>query len=230
VSGFALFLQETPSANITSLIAQTGPVAKVILILLLGFSVISWAIIYVKWQTFNEAKEQGDKFLRAFRKVRSLPELNTAIENFPVNPLRTIFEIGFQEMATQAGNHSGGIRNLRSLERALQISASEQLSVLEQKMSWLATTGSVTPFIGLLGTVWGIMGAFLSLGSSGAASLRVVGPGIAEALVATAAGLFAAIPAVIAYNYFLSRINEFGKAMDIFALEFLNAAERNSPN
>ncbi|OFV98459.1 MAG: protein TolQ [Acidobacteria bacterium RIFCSPLOWO2_12_FULL_54_10] len=211
-----------------SLIAQTGPAAKIVLLILLSFSVISWAIIYVKWQTFKEAKEQGDKFLRAFRKSRSLPELNTAIENFPINPLRAIFEAGFREMAAQAGNPGGGVKNIRSLERALQIAASEQLSVLEQKLSWLATTGSVTPFIGLFGTVWGIMGAFLSLGSSGAASLRVVGPGIAEALVATAAGLFAAIPAVIAYNYFLSRIKEFGKIMDSFALEFLNAAERNS--
>ena len=105
--------------------------------------------------------------------------------------------------------------------------SSQQLSVLEQNLSWLATTGAVTPFIGLFGTVWGIMDAFLGLGSAGAASLRVVGPGIAEALIATAAGLFAAVPAVIAYNHFLGQIKEFGRGMDNFSLEFLNVAERN---
>jgi biopolymer transport protein TolQ len=109
----------------------------------------------------------------------------------------------------------------------LQIASAQQVSELEQHLNWLATTGSITPFIGLFGTVWGIMDAFVGLGSAGAASLRVVGPGIAEALVATAAGLFVAVPAVIGYNHFLTKVREAAKGLDTFSLEFLNAAERN---
>ncbi|MBI4465024.1 MAG: MotA/TolQ/ExbB proton channel family protein [Acidobacteria bacterium] len=138
-----------------------------------------------------------------------------------------MFEAGYKELCEQVGNPGGPIRNPNALVRSLQIASSEQLSELERHLSWLATTAGVTPFIGLFGTVWGIMDAFLGLGSAGAASLRVVGPGIAEALVATAAGLFAAIPALIAYNYFLSRIRGFAKVLDNFSLEFLNAVERN---
>jgi len=166
-------------------------------------------------------------FLRAFRKARRLTEMNVVAENFPTHPLKAIFDAGYREVVAQVGNPGGPIRNPASLGRALQIASSDQLTRLERNLSWLATTGAVTPFIGLFGTVWGIMDAFLGLGSAGAASLRAVGPGIAEALVTTAAGLFVAIPAVIAYNQFLSRIREMGNLMDNFSLEFLNAAERS---
>ncbi|MBI3894459.1 MAG: MotA/TolQ/ExbB proton channel family protein [Acidobacteria bacterium] len=227
VTQVAFFLQEIPKTDVTSLIAQTGPVAKVVLLILLGFSIFSWAVIYTKWRRFKLLRAQEEQFLRAFRKARKLSELNVVIENFPPHPLRAVFEAGYRELFAQVGNPGGPAKNPKALERALQIASSQQLSLLEQNVNWLATTGSVTPFIGLFGTVWGIMDAFLGLGSAGAASLRAVGPGIAEALIATAAGLFAAIPAVIAYNHFLSRIREFGKGMDNFSLEFLNAAERN---
>jgi len=149
------------------------------------------------------------------------------IENFPPHPLKAIFDAGSKEINDQIGNPGGPLKNPEALGRALQIASSQQLTRLEQNLSWLATTGAVTPFIGLFGTVWGIMDAFLGLGSAGAASLRAVGPGIAEALVTTAAGLFVAIPAVIAYNQFLSRIREMGNLMDNFSLEFRNAAERD---
>jgi len=212
--------------DVTSLLAQTGLVAKIVLVVLLLFSIFSWAIIYVKWKRFKMLRAQSGQFLRAFRKARKLSELNVVLENFPPHPLRAVFEAGYQEVVAQVGNPGGAIRNPNAVARALQIACSRQISELEQNLSWLATTGAVTPFIGLFGTVWGIMNAFLGLGAAGAASLRAVGPGIAEALVATAAGLFVAIPAVIAYNHFLSRIRETGTQLDSFSLEFLNAAER----
>ena len=220
---FAVLLQ----GSIPDLIAQTGVVAKIVLVILLCFSIFSWAIIYGKWRQFKILRAQSEQFGRAFRKARNLSDLNMIAENFPPHPLKAIFEAGYKEVCDQVGNPVGPIKNPNALARALQIASSQQLSELEQNLSWLATTGAVTPFIGLLGTVWGIMNAFLALGSAGAVSLRAVGPGVAEALVATAAGLFVAIPAVIAYNQFLSTIKELGTRMDSFSLEFLNAAERN---
>lgn len=213
--------------TVGNLIAQTGLVARIVLLLLLFFSVFSWAIIYAKWRRFKVLRNEGEKFVRAFRRARRLAEMNVMAENFGAHPLKAIFEAGFKEVNDQAGNPGGPLKNPNALGRALQIASSDQLSRLERHLSWLATTGAVAPFIGLFGTVWGIMDAFLSLGSAGAASLRAVGPGIAEALVTTAAGLFVAIPAVIAYNQFLSKVRELGNMMDNFSLEFLNAAERS---
>ena len=222
-----IFLQISAPPQITNLIAQTGIVAKVVLLILLCFSIFSWAIIYVKWKQFKQLNQQGEQFMRAFRKARKVSDLNVILENFPPHPIKAMFEAGYKELYEQVGNPGGPLRNPNAIVRSLQIASSQQLSELERYLSWLATTGSVAPFIGLFGTVWGIMDAFLGLGSTGAASLRVVAPGIAEALVATAGGLFAAIPAVIAYNQFLSRIREFAKVLDNFSLEFLNVAERN---
>ncbi|MBI4463725.1 MAG: protein TolQ [Acidobacteria bacterium] len=226
VNGIASILQFEVQGNVTDLIAQTGPVAKLVLLILLCFSVFSWAIIYAKWKRFRQMRAQEQQFLRAFRKVRKLSELNVIIENFPPHPLKTIFEAGYRELVDQVGNPGGPVKNSNALLRALQISSSQELSQLEENLNWLATTGSVTPFIGLFGTVWGVMDAFLGLGA-GAASLRAVGPGIAEALIATAAGLFVAVPAVIAYNHFLNQVRRMAARMDNFSLEFLNAAERN---
>lgn len=224
---FALLLPSFLQSDIPNLIAQTGLVARIVLVVLLCFSIFSWAIIYAKWRQFKILRVQSDQFIRAFRRTRKLSDLNVLAENFPPHPLKAIFEAGYKEVCEQVGNPGGPLKNPNALTRALQIASSQQLSELEQNLSWLATTGAVTPFIGLFGTVWGIMDAFLGLGAAGAASLRAVGPGIAEALVATAAGLFVAIPAVIAYNQFLTKIRELGTRMDNFSLEFLNAAERN---
>lgn len=211
--------------SVLDLLVQTGPVAKVVLLLLLAFSILSWAIIYVKWKRLNQLRTQSEQFLRTFRKAHRLSDFNIAMENFPPHPLKAVFESGYREVCAQVGNPGGPVHNPAAVTRALQIASSQQLSQLEQNLSWLATTGAVSPFVGLFGTVWGIMDAFLGLGS-GAASLRAVGPGIAEALITTAAGLFVAIPAVIAYNQFLSKVRELGVSMDNFSLEFLNAAER----
>ena len=227
MSNLAFFLQQEVRGNVVDLIVQTGPVAKIVLLVLLGFSVFSWAIIYIKWRRLRQMHAQEEGFLRAFRKARKLSELNVILENFPPHPLKTLFEAGYRELCDQVGNPGGPVKNPNALTRALQISSSQQLSQLEENLSWLATTGAITPFIGLFGTVWGIMDAFLGLGAAGAASLRAVGPGVAEALVATAAGLFVAVPAVIAYNQFLSKIRAMATRMDNFSLEFLNAAERN---
>jgi len=226
MSEIAFFLQAEAQGSITDLVVQTGLAGRIVLLVLLGFSVLSWAIIYVKWRRFRQLRAQSEKFLRAFRKARRLSEFNVLIENFPPHPLKALFEAGYQEVCAQVGNPGGPVRNPAAVTRALQIASSQQLSDLEQNLNWLATTGAVTPFIGLFGTVWGIMDAFIGLGSAGAARLRAVCPGIAEALIATAAGLFVAVPAVIAYNQFLSKVRELGVRMDSFSLEFLNAAER----
>ena len=226
MNGLAFFLQSEVQGSVTDLVAQTGLVAKLVLLVLLCFSIFSWAIVYAKWKWFRRLQAQEEQFLRAFRKARKFSELNVIIENFPPHPLRAIFEAGYQELVDQVGNPGSPVKNPNALLRALQIASSQQLSLLEENLNWLATTGSVTPFIGLFGTVWGVMNAFLGLGS-GAASLRAVGPGIAEALVATAAGLFVAVPAVIAYNQFLSQVRRMASRMDNFCLELLNAVERN---
>lgn len=235
VNLFFFFLQtEIPSeaaapiqGSVFDLLVQTGPVAKFVLLVLLGFSVLSWAIIYVKWQRFGSLRTQGEKFLSAFRKARTMADFNVLLDNFPPHPLKAVFEAGFHEAMSQSKDTGGPVRNPASVTRALQIAAAQQLSELEQNLNWLATAGAVAPFVGLFGTVWGIMGAFLGLGNAGAASIRAVGPGIAEALITTAAGLFVAVPAVIAYNQFLNRVREMGVRLDNFSLEFLNAVDRS---
>lgn len=213
--------------SIFDLLMQSGPVGLLVLALLLAASVFSWAIIYVKWRRFGRLREQGEKFLSAFRKARTMADFNVLLDNFPAHPLKSVFEAGFHEAMAQSRDGAGPIKNPTSVTRALQIASAQQLSEMEENLSWLATVGAVSPFVGLFGTVWGIMGAFIGLGTAGAASIRAVGPGIAEALIATAAGLFVAIPAVIAYNQFLGRVREMGVRLDNFSLEFLNAVDRS---
>lgn len=209
--------------EIVNLVSQSGLVAKVVLLILLGFSILSWAIILSKWSALKRARAQSGRFLRAFRKASRLQDVSAVAEQFKPSPLVAVFEGGFEELRRQ-----GGVaRNTTSVQRAMQIAASEELSRNESRLTWLATTGSVAPFVGLFGTVWGIIDAFHGLGTAGAATLRAVAPGVSEALITTAAGLFAAIPAVIAYNQFTQTMREFGARMDDFALEFLNVVERD---
>lgn len=217
--------------EVVGLIMRTGWVAKGVLLVLLVFSIFSWAVIFAKWQRFGRARRQSQRFVRAFRKSQRLAELDAICEKFRPSPLVELFTAGYDEIRLQLGPSNphateSKLTNLAGVQRALQVAASEQLSGMERMLSWLATTGAVTPFIGLFGTVWGIMDAFHGLGTAGAASLRAVAPGISEALVTTAAGLFVAVPAVIAYNHFLHLLRDFGARMDNFALEFLNVAER----
>jgi len=215
--------------NIFRLITDASFVVQMVLLVLLFFSVFSWAIIFFKRRTIKTASAQSQKFLRAFRRSKNLSEVNEAARKYQGSPLAALFQSGFKEMAhvsRPSPQNSPNNTKLESLSRVLTKASNAEISRLEKLMSFLATTGSVTPFIGLFGTVWGIMDAFQRIGIVRSASLVTVAPGIAEALIATAFGLFAAIPAVIAYNYFLHRIKELITEMEDFSLEFLNIAER----
>ena len=210
------------ASEVGSLIAQSGPVAKIVLLILLLFSVLSWSIILSKWSKFRRMRTQSGRFLRAFRKANGrLQDVSAVSEQFKPSPLVSVFEGGYDEFRRQ-----GGARNIAALQRATQIASSEEMTQMESRLPWLATTGAVTPFVGLFGTVWGIIDAFQGLGNAGAATLRAVAPGISEALNTTAAGLFTAIPAVIAYNQYMQQLREFGARMDDFGLELLNTVER----
>lgn len=199
--------------------------ANVVLAILLAASLLSWTIILAKWTQFRGARSANAAFLRAFRKAPGLDAVAVAVEQFRAAPLSAVFDFGYHEVARQT-QKVGTVSNKIALERSLQLGLSEELARLERNMSWLATTATTAPFIGLFGTVLGIIDAFQGLGAAGSASLRAVAPGISEALIATAAGLFAAIPAAIAYNQFGHRIKELTARMDDFILEFLNTTER----
>ncbi len=219
---YCSLLASVIGGEISSLIETSGLVAKTVLVILLVFSVASWAIIFSKWGLFRRARVQSNRFIRAFRKSDRLQDVAAVAEQFKPSPLIAVFEGAYEELRKQAPYP---IR-MAALQRATQIAASEELTRLESRLPWLATTGVVAPFIGLFGTVWGIIDAFHGLGTAGAATLRAVAPGVSEALITTAAGLFAAIPAVIAYNMFTQHIREFGARMDDFSLELMNEIER----
>ena len=217
--------------ELVQLLGETGLVAQIVLVVLLIFSVVSWAVIFKKYSSFKRARLASAKFLGVFRQSKKLSEIKAAAESLRESPLVDVFLSGYREIEGQVvyteNPGKPHIRSLTSVQRALQIAASAELTAREQWLSFLATTGGITPFVGLFGTVWGIIDAFHGLANATTASLHSVAPGISEALITTAAGLFAAIPAVIAYNYFLQRIKEFGTMMDDFSLEFLNITERN---
>jgi biopolymer transport protein TolQ len=211
--------------EIVDLVRETGIVAQAVLLVLLAFSVVSWAIILSKWSVLQRARIQSGRFLRAFRRAQRLQDIAVVANQFRPSPLVGVFESGFREFERQVGS-SGTLRNPLAVQRAMQIASSEEMTRFERNIPWLAITGAVTPFIGLFGTVWGIIDAFHGLGTSGAATLRAVAPGISEALITTAAGLVAAIPAVIAYNLIGGSIRDFAARCDDFSLEMLNAVER----
>jgi biopolymer transport protein TolQ len=224
------FTQDFYQGEVWQLLTNTGPVARGVLLILLAFSILSWAIILRKFRTFRAAQRESVEFLKVFRQSKKLSEIRAFCRTLKESPLPEVFQSGYREIESQASmTENPGkprIRSLEAVRRALQIGASSELGRLEQWLVWLATTGAVTPFVGLFGTVWGIIDAFHGLATAGTASLHSVAPGIAEALITTAAGLFAAIPAVIAYNIFLQRIKVFAAQLDDFALEFLNMTER----
>jgi biopolymer transport protein TolQ len=219
----ALLLQQY---SLWDMISQAKALPQIVLLILLMFSLLSWAIIFAKWRSFGRTRNTNHRFLRAFRKAHNLQAVAVAAEQFRPCPLAAIFDFGYEEVMRQVKS-KGSVANLAALERTLQLGISEEVAKLERNMSWLATTASVTPFIGLFGTVWGIIDAFQGLGTAGTASLRAVAPGISEALVTTAMGLAAAIPAAIFYNYYGHVIREIGARMEDFAVEFLNASERS---
>ena len=219
---FPSLLAAAIGGEISGLIENSGPVAKTVLVILLLFSLASWAIIFSKWGLLRRARVQSNRFMRMFRKSERLNDVAAVVEQFRPSPLVAVFEGAYNELRKQA---SYPLR-MAALQRATQIASSEELTRLESRLPWLATTGAVTPFIGLFGTVWGIIDAFHGLGTAGSATLRAVAPGVSEALITTAAGLFAAIPAVVAYNMFTQHIREFGARMDDFSLELINEVER----
>ena len=213
--------------EIVDLVLQTGPVAKTVLFILIAFSVLSWAVILSKWRVISRARGQSGRFVRAFRKAQRLQDVASVADQFKPSPLVGVFEGAVDEYKRQMGT-TGTIHNVLSIQRAMQIASSESITRLERNLPWLAITGAVTPFVGLFGTVWGIIDAFHGLGTAGAATLRAVAPGISEALITTAAGLAAAIPAVIAYNLIIGSIRELASRNDDFAMEMLNLFERQS--
>ena len=218
-----LFLQ----LSVWDLVQSSGLVAKSVMVILAVFSMLSWAVIFSKWNVFRQARNANRSFLRAFRKATGLEAVSVASEQFRSSPLVAVFDFGYGEVERQM-KARGNVTNKLSLERSLQLGMSEEVTKLERNMNLLATTATVSPFIGLFGTVWGIIDAFHGLGDAGAATLRAVAPGISEALITTAAGLFTAIPAVIAYNQFTHSLREFGARMDDFSLELLNLIERTT--
>ncbi|MCL1925819.1 MAG: protein TolQ [Syntrophorhabdaceae bacterium] len=208
-----------------------GPIVKLILLILIVFSVVSWAVIFMKIKMFSGINRIHDDFARAFAEGKGLPALYERAQKGSRAPMTEVFRAGYIEL-TRINRERGempppGSRfPTENVTRAMNKAAYEQIGTLEEFLPFLATTGSAAPFIGLFGTVWGIMNAFSGIASSGSATLATVAPGIAEALVATAIGLMAAIPAVIAYNYFLNRIRVIHTRVDGFTVEFINFLDR----
>ncbi|MDE3154289.1 MAG: MotA/TolQ/ExbB proton channel family protein [Acidobacteriota bacterium] len=230
--------------NVVHILARSSIVAKIILLILAVFSIVSWGIILYKIWVFRRAERQTRSFLEIFRRSSKFSEVQAVCKTLKDSPLVGIFQSGYAEITAQLRhaapaadpaaaahpNPPGGrptLKSLAALDRALLRASSVEMNRLEQHVSFLATTASIAPFIGLFGTVWGIMSAFEGIGQTGSTNLGIVAPGIAEALIATAAGLFAAIPAVYFYNHLTSRTKLFASEMDDFSLEFLNIAERN---
>ncbi len=214
----------SPGSALVEMVRNSGPVAFAVLVILLIASVFSWSIMFSKWRSFSRARKKGAGFLRVFRKSGRLSEIASVTEQFQPSPLVAIFTEINDEYQRQSGGR-GMPRNPTALERAAQTASSEALTNMEARMTWLATIAAITPFIGLFGTVMGIIDAFHGLGTAGAATLRSVAPGISEALITTAAGLAVAIPAVIGYNQLTAQLREFGARMDDFGRELLNAIE-----
>jgi len=225
--------------SISDMIMHAGPMGQMVMLTLLIFSLASWSIIFMKTRMFKKAVRETDNFLEAFWSSKTLNDANDAAEEHPLSPEASVFQAGFSELQkiNKIRNREEGssgneplemqLATMDNLKRAIRKAESQEISDLGKSLPFLATTGSAAPFIGLFGTVWGIMASFHDIGMRGSASLAVVAPGISEALVATAAGLAAAIPAVIAYNFFANQLGEIESEMQNFSTDFLNLVERD---
>jgi biopolymer transport protein TolQ len=219
--------------DLVSLLRDTSPIAKIVLLLLLGLSIGSWGIILSKTLMLRRVRSESNTFWRIFRKGHSLSEISTACESLRFTPLVGVFNAGADLLSPAPPRGAGAMPvrqtpvSLASVQRALQRTSASQLTMLENRLTFLATTASVAPFIGLFGTVWGVLGTFSGLANSNIATLRAVAPGIADALVTTAFGLFTAIPAVWAYNHFVHQIRNLGGQLDDLQVEMLAIGERN---
>jgi len=238
-----LFLQSGGGSepSIFDLFWSSGPIAKFVFLILGVMSVISWSIMLGKFFQLRKIAAQTRDFMEVFRASERFSEVSAAAVRLSASPLVGLFQAGYAELDTQikaAGGATGGtggqgqgggyrIRSLESLRRSLRRAISVEQTVLSRGTPFLATTAAASPFIGLFGTVWGIMIAFRDIGVAGSTSLAIVAPGIAEALINTAAGLAAAIPALIGFNYYVNRIRQMRVEMEDFLLEFINLAERN---
>lgn len=219
-----------------ALIFDTGPVVGFVLFLLIFFSVASWGIILYKYLFLRKAHLQSVKFLELFWKSRRLDQIYEGSEAYLRSPIAQVFRTGYIELGKSGRKNKDAngekatfaeMTDLDSIERALRRAATSQVTILESLVSFLATTGSAAPFIGLFGTVWGIMESFHMIGQVGNATLATVAPGISEALIATATGLAAAIPAVMGYNYFVQKIKVIDAEMENFSIDFLNIIKRH---
>jgi biopolymer transport protein TolQ len=219
--------------NLIDLILKASFLAKVVFLLLLAFSVLSWAIILTKTLALAKAEKQTNSFLGLFRQSNKLAEIYSACQTYRESPLVGIFMAGYQEIdkqvqKTAASQHpDSNLKSMKAVGRALQRASITETTRLERGIGWLASTANASPFIGLFGTVVGIIISFEGLSMATQASIQAVAPGISEALIATAAGIGAAVPAALAYNHFLNKIKTITSEMDDFSLEFLNLIERN---
>jgi biopolymer transport protein TolQ len=229
------------SGNLIDIIRETGYVNRAVLGILVLLSVVSWAIILQKAISYRSIERQTATFLDVFRRSAKFSEVQAVCPSLPASPLVGVFQAGYAELNAQFRLTGGQpqhanpataparpmLKSLAAVDRALLRASAVEVNKLEKSVPFLATIASAAPFIGLFGTVWGIMLAFQAIGLTGATNLATVGPGIADALIATAAGLFAAIPAVFFYNYFTTKVKSFASELDDFSLDFLNIAERN---
>jgi len=226
---FLLMIPQNPNGDFITLIKNASPIAKLVLLLLVIFSIVSWAVILFKGLEYSRARKNSLRFLDHFRQSKNFSEISRMASLSGNNPLAEIFKMGFREISLQRGGRENqGRLDLERIHRSLLRGSNIEISRLEKLNGFLATTATVTPFIGLFGTVWGIMNSFQSIGVKMNANLATVAPGIAEALVATAMGLFAAIPAVIFYNLLLNKLKVLIAIMENFILEFLNISEKLS--
>ncbi len=219
-----LLAATTPSLDVWSLVMDSGPMAKFVLMVLGGFSIISWGIMAERFRRFRRAEAESQIFIDRFQQGGGLAAIQDDTANLAWSPVAHIYRSGFREISLNPSPEGTVLKGdgLDAVDRVLRKNASVHLTDLERSLGFLATTASATPFIGLFGTVWGIMNAFRGIGVSGTASLAAYAPGIAEALVATAAGLGAAIPAVIAYNHFLGRLRMMNSLTDEFIADFIH--------
>ena len=228
--------------GIVDLILYSGPVVKIVLLILLFFSILSWAIIFSKFRLIRLADGESKSFLRVFWEGKQFASIFAESKKLRHSPTAEIFRAAYTELTklSQAKSNPDSSRKtadptafsmelsgVENINRAMRQALTSEVTKLEKALGFLATTGSTTPFIGLFGTVWGIMDAFRGIGMRGSATLAVVAPGISEVLIATAAGLAAAIPAVVAYNYYINRIKVLNAQMENFASELLNIIERH---
>jgi len=216
--------------GVLDLIYQAGWVAKFVLLLLTGASIVCWAIIVTKWKTLQVVHQQNEKFMNIFWNGKNIDEIVTKTEKFPNSPVAAVFKYAVKELRKFSTAETGGASaadRVDNVYRALIRASSSEISILERHVGWLATTASAAPFVGLFGTVWGIMNSFQSIGASGAANLAIVAPGISEALITTATGIGAAIPAVVAYNYFVGQIKKVALDMECFSQDFINIVQRS---